>query len=157
MSGKKKNDNLNIQNRKARFEYEVLDKYTAGIQLTGSEIKSIRDGEANLKEAYCFFKKGELFIKNMHIAEYKHGGIFNHEPTRLRKLLLTKKELNRLFEKKRKDKSLTIVPLKLFISNRGFAKLNIALAKGKKLHDKRRSLKEKESKREMQRAMKYKG
>ncbi|MEX2589594.1 MAG: SsrA-binding protein, partial [Chitinophagales bacterium] len=137
-----KKDNLNIKNRKARFEYEILDKYTAGIQLTGSEIKSIRSGEANLKEAYCFFRKNELYIKNMHIAEYTHGGVYNHDPLRVRKLLLTKKELKKLLEKKKKDKSLTIVALRLFISKRGFAKLNIALAKGKKIHDKRHSIKE---------------
>ncbi|MEX0811894.1 MAG: SsrA-binding protein [Chitinophagales bacterium] len=152
-----KKDNLNIKNRKARFEYEILDKYTAGIQLTGSEIKSIRSGEANLKEAYCFFRKNELYIKNMHIAEYTHGGVYNHDPLRVRKLLLTKKELKKLLEKKKKDKSLTIVALRLFISKRGFAKLNIALAKGKKIHDKRHSIKERESKRELQRALKYKG
>ena len=151
-----KKDQINIKNRKANFEYEVLDKYTAGIQLTGSEIKSIRAGEANLKEAYCFFRKDELYIKNMHISEYSHGGVYNHDPIRLRKMLLTKKELKKLQEKKKKDKSLTIVPLRLFISNRGFAKLNIALAKGKKSHDKRHSIKEKESKRELQRALKYK-
>lgn len=151
-----KKDQINIKNRKANFEYEVLDKYTAGIQLTGSEIKSIRAGEANLKEAYCFFRKDELYIKNMHISEYSHGGVYNHDPIRLRKMLLTKKELSKLQDKKKKDKSLTIVPLRLFISNRGFAKLDIALAKGKKSHDKRHSIKEKESKRELQRAMKYK-
>lgn len=156
MSGAKKKTDINIKNRKAKFEYEWLDQYTAGIQLTGSEIKSIREGEANLKEAYCFFKKGELFVKNMHISEYSHGGLYNHDPIRIRKLLLTKKELKRLEAKKKKDKSLTIVPLKLFINDRGLAKINIALAKGKKLHDKRRSLKEKDSKREIQRAMKYK-
>lgn len=151
-----KKDQINIKNRKANFEYEVLDKYTAGIQLTGSEIKSIRAGEANLKEAYCFFRKDELYIKNMHISEYSHGGVYNHDPIRLRKMLLTKKELNKLQEKKKKDKSLTIVPLRLFVSDRGFAKLDIALAKGKKSHDKRHSIKEKESKRELQRALKYK-
>jgi len=154
--GKEQKNQLNIKNRKANFEYEILDKYTAGIQLTGSEIKSIRAGEVNLKEAYCFFRRDELYIKNMHIAEYSHGGIFNHEPLRLRKLLLTKKELKKLQEKKKKDKSLTIVALRLFLSQRGFAKLNIALAKGKKLHDKRHSIKERESKKELQRALKYK-
>ena len=95
MSGEKKNTDINIKNRKAKFEYEWLDQYTAGIQLTGSEIKSIREGEANLKEAYCFFKKGELFVKNMHVSEYSHGGVYNHDPIRIRKLLLTKKELKR--------------------------------------------------------------
>lgn len=156
MSADKKSD-PNIKNQKARFEYQLLDEFVAGIQLTGSEIKSIRAGEANLKEAYCFFKKDGLYIKNMHIAEYSHGGVYNHEPLRLRKLLLTKKELKKLREKKRVDKSLTIVPLRMFISERGFAKLDIALAKGKKLHDKRRSIKDRESKKELQRAMKYRG
>lgn len=156
MSADKKSD-PNIKNQKARFEYQLLDEFVAGIQLTGSEIKSIRAGEANLKEAYCFFKKDGLYIKNMHIAEYSHGGVYNHEPLRLRKLLLTKKELKKLREKKKVDKSLTIVPLRMFISERGFAKLDIALAKGKKLHDKRRSIKDRESKKELQRAMKYRG
>lgn len=154
--GAEKKKNINIKNRKANFEYEILEKYTAGIMLKGSEIKSIRDGETNLKEAFCFFRKDELYIKNMHIAEYSHGGIFNHEPLRIRKLLLNRKELNKLYEKKKKEKSLTIIALRMFLSARGFAKIEIALARGKKLHDKRNTLKERESKMELQRAMKYK-
>lgn len=143
---------VNIKNKKANFEYELLDTYTAGIQLTGTEIKSIRNNKASINEAYCFVQKGEVFIKNMHIAEYEDGGYNNHEPRRTRKLLLNRSEIEKL-ERKLKDKGLTIVPLKLFLKG-GFAKLNIALAKGKKLHDKRQSLKEKDDKRAMDRAMK---
>jgi SsrA-binding protein len=146
-------NNINIKNKRASFEYEFLEKFTAGIQLTGTEIKSIRAGKASIVEGYCFIKNGELFIKNMYIAEYEQGSYNNHNPKRDRKLLLNRSELNKL-EKKKKDVGLTIVPLKVFINKKGYAKLDIALAKGKKLHDKRHDLKDKDAKRQMDRAMK---
>ena len=144
---------VNIKNKKASFEYILLDKYVAGIQLTGTEIKSIRNNKANIADGYCIFIENELWIKQMHIAEYSHGNIHNHEPKRDRKLLLQKKELHKL-SKKLKDKGLTIVPTRLFISESGYAKLEIALAKGKKLYDKREDMKQKDAKREMDRIMK---
>jgi len=142
-----------IKNKRASFEYEFIEKFTAGIQLTGTEIKSIRDGKASIIEGYCAFQDDELYIYNMHIAEYDKGGFVNHEPTRKRKLLLQRKELERL-QKKLKDQGLTVVPTLLFIADSGYAKLNIALAKGKKLVDKRQDLREKDDKRNMDRAMK---
>ncbi len=144
---------ISIKNKRAGFEYEFIETFTAGIQLTGTEIKSIRLGKASIIEGYCFIKDGELFIKNMYIAEYDKGTYNNHEPKRDRKLLLNRSELDKL-EKKKKDVGLTIVPLKVFINNNGFAKMDIALAKGKKLHDKREDLKNKDAKREMDRVMK---
>ncbi|MFN3951698.1 MAG: SsrA-binding protein SmpB [Thermaurantimonas sp.] len=141
---------VSIQNRRARFEYEVLDKYIAGMVLTGTEIKSIRQSKVNLTDSYCYFKGEELFVKNLHIAEYTHGNIMNHNPLRDRKLLLTHRELRKLKESV-KNQGLTIVPLSLFISDRGFAKLEIALVRGKKLYDKRESIKERDQKREMDR------
>lgn len=144
---------INIKNKRASFEYEFLEKFTAGIQLTGTEIKSIRAGKASITEGYCFLKNGEVFIKNMYIAEYEQGTYNNHNPKRDRKLLLNRTEINKL-EKKKKDVGLTIVPLKVFITKKGYAKLDIALAKGKKLHDKRHDLKAKDAKRSMDRAMK---
>ncbi|MFB6305532.1 MAG: SsrA-binding protein SmpB [Flavobacteriales bacterium] len=156
MGGKKKKDNkneVNIRNKKASFEFELLEKYEAGIQLTGQEIKSIREGKASIKEAYCMFHKGELYVKNMHISEYGHGRIEEHEPRRLRKLLLHKQELKKL-GKKVKERGQTIVPIKLYIGKKGFAKLLIALAKGKQKHDKREALKRKDDKRQMERAKK---
>ncbi len=146
-------NNINIKNKRARFEYELLDEFTAGLQLLGTEIKSIREGKAKITESYCFMDKGELFIRNMHISEYSHGNINNHDPVRERKLLLKKDELKKC-EKKLKDKGLTIVALKMFINESGFAKLNIAIAKGKKLHDKRDNLKDKDLKRDIDRAKK---
>lgn len=143
-------NNINIKNRKARYEYHFLDKYIAGIQLTGTEIKSIREGKVNLQEGYCYLKDGELFIKNMHISPYKQGTHYNHEPARERKLLLKKKELRKL-ETKGTEKGLTIVPTRMFINDRGLAKLEIALAKGKKLYDKREDIKKKDVKRELER------
>ena len=143
-------ETINIKNKKASFEFFILDKFTAGIQLQGTEIKSIRAGKANITDAYCMFFNNELLIKNMHIAEYKYGSIYNHEPKRERKLLLNKRELKKL-QNKLKDKGLTIVPVLLFINEKGFAKLEIALAKGKKLYDKRTTLKNKETQREMDR------
>ena len=144
---------INIKNKKAKFEYEFLEKFTAGIVLTGTEIKSIRAGKASIIEGYCFVQSGELFIKNMYIAEYEQGSYNNHEPRRTRKLLLNRNEIDKLIKKK-KDVGLTIIPLSLFINGKGYAKLDIALAKGKKLHDKRHDLKAKDAKRSMDRAMK---
>ncbi len=154
MADQKKNkQNISVQNRKARHEYEFLDIYEAGMVLQGTEIKSIREGKVNLRDAYCFFRKGELYVKSLFIAEYAHGNRANHEPRRTRKLLLHRSELRKL-EKKVKEKGFTIVPSKLYINDRGLAKLQIALAQGKKVHDKRQSIKEKDIKRDMQRAMK---
>ena len=141
---------VSIQNRKARYEFEYIDEYVAGIQLMGTEIKSLREGKASLQEAYCYFKGDELFVKQMHIAPYAQGTHYNHEEDRERKLLLNKKELNKL-SSKAKEKGLSIIPTKLFISARGFAKLAIVLGRGKKLHDKRDSIKDKDIKRDLQR------
>ena len=141
---------INIKNKRAGFDYYLLDKYTAGIVLTGTEIKSIRLGKANLSDSYCYFKDNELWVRNLHIAEYTYGTYNNHEPKRERKLLLQKKELKKLINKL-KDKGLTIVPLLLFINEKGLAKIEISIAKGKKLYDKRETLKEKDTKREMER------
>ena len=141
---------INITNKKASYEYDLIDKFTAGIQLLGSEIKSIRAGKASIKEAYCLFIQNELFIRNMDISEYAQASINNHEPKRDRKLLMNKIELRKL-RKKIDQKGLSIVATRLYISSRGFAKLNIALGKGKKIYDKRESLKNKDSKREIDR------
>jgi SsrA-binding protein len=142
----RKKQNIKIPNKKAVFEYFFLEKFTAGIVLRGTEIKSIREGKANLQDSYCFFVGNELFVRNMHIAEYKFGTYLNHIPKADRKLLLTKKELHRLYEKL-KNKGLTIVPTLLYIDEKNFAKLDIALAQGKKLYDKRESIKERDIKR----------
>ena len=139
-----------INNKKARFEYELLETFTAGMVLTGSEIKSIRQGKASIKEAYCFIENGELFIRNMNISPYEEAGRENHEPTRLRKLLLNASEIKKL-ERKLKDAGLTIVPIKVFISSGGWAKIDIAVAKGKKLYDKRDDIRKKDEKRQMAR------
>jgi len=147
-------NNINIRNKRASFDYEFIEEFNAGMVLTGTEIKSIRAGKASLVDSYCFFNDGELWSKGIHIAEYKLGSYYNHEAKRERKLLLTKKELNRL-EKKTKEVGLTIIPVKIFINEKGIAKLRIALAKGKKQYDKRESIKLKDSKREMDRAMKF--
>ena len=144
---------INITNKKAGYEYELLDKFTAGIQLLGSEIKSIRAGKASIKESYCLFIKSELWIRNMDISEYAQASMNNHEPKRDRKLLLNKIELKKL-RKKIDQKGLSIVPTRLYISERGYAKLNIALGKGKKIYDKRESLKNKDTQREIDRGMK---
>lgn len=146
-------NDLNIRNKKVYFEYHILDKYVAGIKLLGTEIKSIRDGKANLNDAFCTFMDDQLYIRNMHIAEYSHGSFYNHESKRDRVLLLNKKELKKLKEKG-EEKGFTIVPLQLFINERGFAKLEIGLAQGKKSFDKRETIKERESKIELDRAMK---
>jgi SsrA-binding protein len=147
------NKDVNIRNKKASFEYEFLEKFTAGIVLQGTEIKSIRDGKARIAESFCQFKQGELYVINMNIDEYSHGNIYNHKPKRERKLLLNKRELKKL-ETKVKDNGLSIVPTKLFLSDSGLAKLNIVLAKGKKMHDKRQDLKLKDAKRSMDRVKK---
>lgn len=144
---------INIRNKKARFEYNILETFVAGIKLLGTEIKSIREGKANISDSFCTFINNELYIRNLHISEYAHGSFYNHEAKRDRKLLLTKKEIKKLLIKG-EDKGLTIIPLKIFISDRGFAKLEIALAQGKKAFDKRDSLKERDVKREMDKAMK---
>ena len=141
---------VNIQNRQARFEYEILDKYTAGIVLTGTEIKSIREGKVNLQDGYCYFNKGELFVKAVNITPYAQGTHYNHEATRERKLLLKKTEIKKL-EGKIEEKGLTLVPLRLFINDRGFAKMEIAVGRGKKLHEKRDSMRERDAKRELDR------
>ncbi len=144
---------INIKNRKARFQYEILEKYTAGIQLVGTEIKAIREGKASIAESFCEFHNGELFTINMTIQEYSHASHFNHDPRSERKLLLTKRELRKL-SKKVTNTGLTIIPLRLFINKRGLAKLEIALCKGKKLYDKRESIKKRESKRRLARIKK---
>ena len=149
----RKDSNILIKNKRAGFDYEILERYTAGLQLFGTEIKSIRDGKAGLVDSYCTFIKGELWVKNMHIATYFFGTYNNHEVRRDRKLLLTARELNKL-DRASKESGLTIIPTKLFINEKGLAKLEIGLARGKKNYDKRQSLKEKEDKRHMDRAMK---
>ena len=146
-------DNIYIKNKKAYFEYHILDKYVAGIQLLGTEIKSIRDGKANLNDAFCTFISDQLYVRNLHIAEYSFGSFYNHEAKRDRILLLNKKELKKL-QTKGEEKGFTIVPLALFISERGFAKLEIGLAQGKKTFDKRETMKERDSKIEMDRVLK---
>lgn len=143
---------IRIRNKKAGYEYLLIDKYVAGMQLQGTEIKSIRTGKVSLGEAYCTFKGDELFVINMHIAEYKWGTYNNHEPKRDRKLLLTAHELKKI-AKKVKEKGFTIIPTFLFINDKGLAKIEIATAKGKKLHDKRESIKTKDIKRDMDRKM----
>lgn len=146
--------NLNIKNRRASFDYEFIEEYNAGMILTGTEIKSIRAGKASLVDSYCYFDKGELWVKGIHIAEYRLGTYYNHDEKRERKLLLTRKELQKL-ERKVKETGLTIVPLKIFLTEKGWAKLRIALAKGKKEYDKRESLKLKDAKKDMDRARKF--
>ncbi|MFT6845462.1 MAG: SsrA-binding protein [Flavobacteriales bacterium] len=142
-----------IKNKRAKFEYEFLETFTAGVKLYGTEIKSIRNSKASIIEAYCIFVKDELIIRNMTINEYEKGGHYNHESRRDRKLLMNRSELDKL-AKKLKNQGLTIVPTLLFISDSGYAKINIALAKGKKLHDKREDLKSKDAQRSMDRALK---
>ena len=145
---------VNIKNKKAKFEYEILDKYAAGIVLTGTEIKSIRDSKASISESFCEFnEQNELFVINMTIQEYVYGNYYNHKPKAERKLLLNKRELKKL-EKEVNTKGLTIVPLRLFINEKGLAKLDIALAKGKKLFDKRDTIKDRDNKRDLARIKK---
>lgn len=150
----KTKSNINIKNRKAGYEYFFLEELTAGIVLTGTEIKSIRAGKASLSDSYCMFFGKELFVVGMHIAEYKNSGFCQHQPKRNRKLLLTKRELRKLKEKSQ-EKGLTIIPTSLFINKRGLAKLNIALAKGKHSYDKKESIKEKDNKRDLENTLRY--
>jgi len=144
---------VNIKNKKAAFEYFLLERFIAGIQLTGTEIKSVRESKASIAEAYCLFINGELFIRNMNISEYTYGTYNNHEPKRDRKLLLTKRELKKL-NNNLKQQGTTVVPTLLFLNEKGLAKIEIALAKGKKLYDKRETLKGKDVQREMDRERK---
>ena len=143
---KKKIDRIEVKYKKAFFNFELLETLIAGIQLVGTEIKSIRERKVSFNDAYCVLRKRELFVKGLHIAEYSHGNIFNHDPDRQKKLLLNKKELINL-RRKIDEKGLTIVPIKIFINEKGLAKLEIAVAKGKKKHDKREAIKEKEFRR----------
>ncbi len=149
----KLSNTVNIENRRARFDYHFLETFTAGLVLKGTEIKSIREGKAGLADSYCYFKNDELFVRNFHITEYSEASFYNHEPMRERKLLLSRQELNKLI-KKIKDQGLTIVPTKLFISEKGYAKLNIALAKGKKDFDKRDAIKTRDLQKELNRNFK---
>ncbi|HMJ67497.1 MAG TPA: SsrA-binding protein SmpB [Cyclobacteriaceae bacterium] len=139
---------VNVRNKRAGFEYELLDKYIAGLQLRGTEIKSIREGKINLQDGYCYFANGEAFVKGVNISAYEQGTHYNHVPIRDRKLLLKKSELKRL-ESRVEEKGLTLIPVRLFINDRGYAKLEIALGRGKKLHDKRDSIKDRDMKREL--------
>ena len=141
---------INIRNRQAGFEYELLDKYTAGMVLMGTEIKSIREGKVNLQDGYCYLNDGEVFVKGINITPYAEGTHYNHEATRERKLLLKRSEIKKL-ESKVEEKGHTLVPTRLFINEKGLAKLEIAVARGKKLHDKRDSIKERDAKRELDR------
>ena len=145
--------NINIKNKRASFDYEFIETYTAGLVLTGTEIKSIRLGKASLVDTFCIFEKNELWVRNMYIAEYFYGSYNNHNARRDRKLLLNKKELKKM-QRLVKETGYTIVPTRLFINDKGLAKVNIAVARGKKQYDKRQSLREKDDKRAMDRAMK---
>jgi len=145
--------NIVIKNKKSSHDYEFLDKFIAGIKLSGTEIKSLRLGKSTLADSYCYFSNHELFIKGMHIAEYWWGNLNNHDPLRDRKLLLTTRELRKI-ERKIKETGLTIIVIKVFINERGLAKAEIAIAKGKKEYDKRETLKRKDANREMDRMRK---
>ncbi|HMQ50053.1 MAG TPA: SsrA-binding protein SmpB [Saprospiraceae bacterium] len=154
MATKKKQEyEIEIANRRANFEYHFLELFEAGLVLMGTEIKSIRKGNVNLRDAYCLFEEGGLVVKSMFIGEYAHGNQFNHEPRRTRKLLLKKSELRKL-DKKVKERGFTIVPVRLYVNDRSLAKLEIALAQGKKAFDKRESIKERDAKRELERVKK---
>ncbi len=149
----RKKADINIKNRRAYFDYEILERYTAGIQLFGTEIKSIRESKAGLSDTYCIFINQELWVKNMHIAEYAFGSYNNHVPKRDRKLLMQRKELQKL-NRLTKESGKTIIPLRLFVNENGLAKLEIGLCQGKHTYDKRQTLKEKEDKRQIDRLMK---
>jgi SsrA-binding protein len=142
-----------IRNRQAYYEYFIDDKFDAGMVLTGTEVKSLRAGKASFNDAYCYINKGELYIKSLHIAEYTHGTMNNHDPLRERKLLLNKRELKKI-ESKIKEKGITVVPLRIFFSEKGLAKIEIGLGKGKKLYDKRETIKQRDTQREMKKFIK---
>jgi SsrA-binding protein len=142
-----------LRNRSAFFEYAIEDKFIAGLVLSGTEIKSIRASRVSFNDAFCYFSQGELYVKSLHVSAYTHGTFYNHDPLRERKLLLTKRELRKL-EMKIKEKGYSIIPLRIFISEKGYAKMEIGLGKGKKLHDKRDSIRERENDREMRRYIK---
>ena len=144
---------MEIKNRQAYFEYHIDDKYVAGIVLTGTEVKSLREGKANFNDSYCIFQKKELWIKSFYISEYSHGTVNNHDPIRERKLLLNRRELKKL-ESRIKEKGYTIIPLRLFFNEKNIAKLEIGLARGKKVHDKRETIKQRDTEREMKRYVK---
>ena len=137
-----------IRNRQAYYDYFIDDKYDAGMVLTGTEVKSLRAGRASFNDSYCYFHRGEMWIKSLHIAEYSHGTSSNHDPLRERKLLLNKKELRKI-ESKIKEKGVTVVPLRIFFSYKGLAKIELGLGKGKKLYDKRETIKQRDNQREM--------
>jgi SsrA-binding protein len=142
-----------IRNRQAYYDYFIDDKYDAGMVLTGTEVKSLRSGRASFNDSYCYFDGGELWIKSLHIAEYSHGTSNNHEPTRERKLLLNKKELRKI-ETKIKEKGITVVPLRIFFSEKGLAKIELGLGKGKKMYDKRETIKQRDTQRELKKFIK---
>ncbi len=150
MAEQRFSNSINIRNKHASFQFELIEKFIAGVALRGTEIKSIREGKVNLQDGYCYFNKGEAFVKGITITPYTQGTHYNHEAARERKLLLKKSELKRL-EAKVEEKGLALIPVRLFINDRGLAKLEIALARGKKLHDKRESIKERDVKRELSR------
>lgn len=150
MAEKRFSSDINIRNRQATFQYELLDKFIAGIALRGTEIKSIREGKVNLQDGYCYFSNGEIFAKGINITPYAQGTHYNHEAARERKLLMKKSELSKL-ESKVEEKGLALIPLRIFINDRGLAKLEIALARGKKTHDKREGIKERDIKCELSR------
>lgn len=143
---------MELSNKSAFHEYFIEQRYTAGLVLSGTEVKSLRAGKVSFNDAYCFFHKGELFVKSLHISEYKMGTIYNHVPTQERKLLLQKKELRKI-ENKLKEKGYTLVPLRIFFTPEGWAKMEIGLGKGKKLHDKRETIKQRETERELRRVI----
>ncbi len=144
---------MEVKNRSAYYEYFIDDKFDAGIALLGTEVKSLRAGKASFNDSYCFINKGEVFIRSLHIAEYSHGTVNNHDPLRERKLLLTKREIKKI-EAKLKEKGYTLVPLRIFLNEKNLVKMQIGLGKGKKVHDKRESIKQKDAEREMKRFLK---
>ncbi|MCK4920640.1 MAG: SsrA-binding protein SmpB [Bacteroidales bacterium] len=146
---------INIKNKRAYFDYEIIEKFTAGIVLTGTEVKSIREGKVSLGDAYCFIRENEMYVRGMQIAEYKFGTYNNHSPERERKLLLRRKEIKRL-SRKTKESGNTIISIQLFFSETGYAKLQIGLATGKKQYDKRESIKQNDAKRQIDRMHKFK-
>jgi SsrA-binding protein len=150
MAEKRFSNSVNVRNKQATFNYELIDKFIAGIVLRGTEIKSIREGKVNLTDGYCYFSRGEIFVKGISITPYAQGTHYNHEAGRERKLLMKRTELNKL-ESKVEEKGLALIPVRLFINEKGLAKLEIGLGRGKKTHDKRESIKERDVKRELNR------